>query len=163
MAMNYSKLLRHDDYEYLSALYDIEVDLIVTFTDDDWCDFLNCDRSELAYALLGDETYVEPTDDELKDLDAEADFYLANSMDSLFGDEEAEEDFASFFGEVVVLEKERNQRRKPQPTLASSVSRHPAKTSGVVRSTPKVGRNYGNSWTWSQTPPKVKHYFKLVH
>lgn len=161
MAINYSKLLTHDDYEFLSAKYDIEVDAIQVFSDEEWCDFLECSRADLAYLLFGDESYVEPSIDEptleeLLAMEAEADdFYLADSIPTLFDDEE----YASLFGEVVSLERVRNERlsgggsSSKKSSLKASVKRHPANTSP--------------SWEWSRSakakPNKVVHFFKLVN
>lgn len=147
MAMNYSKILDRGDIEYLSTLYDIEPDLVASFDDDAWCDFLSCEKSDLAFLLFGDETYVDPTLDELMaleevdidDWDSEEDFYLADAIAPDY----------NLFGEVVNLEKERTARntkkRKPQTMVYS----RPAWANAAFGK-PKA-------------KPKIEHYFRLVN
>lgn len=49
-----SELLTEDDYIYLSAAYDLDIDMVRGMNDADWCQFVGCGMTELPYYLFED-------------------------------------------------------------------------------------------------------------
>ena len=138
--MNYSKLLTPDDYEYLSAQFDLPVESVATFSDDDWCAYIGCEKSELAFYLLDDENYVEPEYLSLDVLDGEDDIDDEEAQwRTLFEDDD--------YAEVVPI-----TRTKPAKKPYTPISR-PYQTTGYGSPSPMAVKTQ---------PVVVPHHYEVI-
>jgi hypothetical protein len=138
--MNYSKLLTPNDYDYLSAQFDLPVDAIARMTDDDWCAYIGCEKSDLAFYLLDDENYVEPEMMSLDELDGEDDL---DDEAIIWRDLFENDDFA----EVVPI-----TRTKPAKKPYSPMPR-PYQTTGYGSPSPMAVKT---------KPVVVPHHYEVV-
>jgi len=129
--MNYSKLLNTQDYDYLSAQFDLSIDAISQMTDEDWCAYIGCGKPDLAYYLLGDEDYVEPDIVSLDELDG---FDDLDEEETVWRDLFENDDFA----EVVPITRTKPAKKpyspmpRPYQTGYGSPSPMAVKTKPVV-------------------------------
>lgn len=52
-------LLTSDDLTFLAVKYSAEKDFLASLDDNNWCDFLNCQMTELPYLLFEDDDLID--------------------------------------------------------------------------------------------------------
>ena len=139
--MNYSKLLTQNDYDYLSAQFDLPVESVARMTDDDWMAYIGCDKSDLAFYLLDDENYIEPD--------------TVLSLDALDGDDDLDDEESVWrdlfenddFAEVVPITRPAPVKKpyKPMP--------RPYETTGYGSPSPMAVKT---------KPVVIPHHYEVV-